>query len=312
VLISLLAELPPQQGARAEEYLRQVANDRGPQGKLTDDADERKKYRDAWAKWWRDNGSATQLVATTRTYGAGTLGYTLVVLPDMGQVVELGRDGKPRWTITGLSNVFDAQALPGDKVLIAELGRNRVTERNLKGEVLWEKAVNTPINCQRLANGNTFIAARGQLLEVDRDGKEVFSHVRVNQDVMAGQRLRDGQYVVLTYGWQYARLDAAGKEQKTGRIPSFPFTVNPCSIEVLPNDRVLVAQFNQNKVTEVDLNGKVLWEATVQMPMSVSRLPNGNTLVGSTNLQRVTELDRTGKAVWEFKDNMRAFRARRR
>src|SRR5262249_32727227 len=147
------------------------------------------------------------------------------------------------------------------------------------------------IGAQRLANGNTFVALRNQLLELDRTGKEVFTHHRLNQDIMAAARLRDGQYVLLTYSWQYIRLDATGKEQKNARVGNFPFQVNPSAVDFLTNDRLLVAQYNQSKVTEVDATGRVLWEASVPMPTSAVRLANGNTLVVSTvvqnNMQRV-------------------------
>ena len=37
-----------------------------------------------------------------------------------GRVYELGKDGKERWAVTGLSGPNDVQPLPGGRVLIAE------------------------------------------------------------------------------------------------------------------------------------------------------------------------------------------------
>jgi outer membrane protein assembly factor BamB len=231
-----------------------------------------------------------------------------------GRVWEVDLAGKTRWSIDGLQGPVDAQVLPGDRVLIVEQNIQRVSERDLKGKVLWEKALPSQVmTAERVRNGNTFIVTRNQLLELDKAGKEVFTYNRPNGDIMAARRLKDGQYAFVNYGWQYTRLDSTGKEQKSGHLGAFPFTVQPHGVDILPNDRVLVAQWQMNKVTELDLAGKVLWEASAQGPLSVSRLPNGNTLVASNNFMRVSELDRTGKVVWEYKENnIHPFTAHRR
>src|SRR5262249_2625114 len=140
-------------------------------------------------------------------------GYTLVVLLDLGQVMELDANNKPRWHIEGLQFPLDAQWLPGNRVLVAEQGGNRVTERNQKGEILWERKVSAPIVAQRLPNGNTFIATQTQVSEVDRDGKEVFSQMRPdNELIMRAQRLRTGEIALITQGQRFVRLDVTGKE----------------------------------------------------------------------------------------------------
>jgi hypothetical protein len=320
VLIGLLTELPIPQATQVEDYLRMVAGDNAPEVQLDGDNATRQKCRDTWAAWWRDQGPGIELARLE--IGQRQLGYTLIInqydpTRPGGRVFEVDAAGKTRWSIEGLQTPVDAQVLPGDRVLLVE-NYQRVTERDTKGKVLWEKAFTgvQVIGAQRLANGNTFVALRNQLLELDRTGKEVFTHHRPNQDIMAAQRLRDGQYVLLTYSWQYIRLDSTGKEQKNVRVGNFPFQINPGAVDFLTNDRLLVAQYNLSKVTEVDVTGRVLWETSVPMPMSAVRLANGNTLVVSNvvqnNTQRVAELDRNGKTVWEYKDNVRPWRARRR
>jgi HEAT repeat protein len=320
VLIALLTELPTPQATQVEDYLRLVAGDKAPEVQLDGDKATRQKCRDTWAAWWRDHGSAIELAQLD--IGQRQLGYTLIVIQfdptrSGGRVFEIDAAGKTRWSIDGLQAPVEAQVLPGDRVLLVE-NWQRVTERDTKGKVLWEKPFTgvQVIGAQRLPNGNTFIALRNQLLELDRTGKEVFTHQRPNGDIMAAQRLRDGQYVFLTNTWHFIRLDANGKEQKSIRVGNFPFQVNPNAVDFLPNDRLLVAQFNLSKVTEIDVTGRILWETSVPMPLSVSRLANGNTLVVSSvpqnNLQRVAEVDRYGKTVWEYKENVRPWRARRR
>lgn len=308
VLIDLLTELPHDKAAQAELYLRALAGDGSPGLFLAPDADTRKKVKEAWLAWWKDNAATVDMTRPSR--GPRLLGYTIIVSSDFNRVFEVSLDGKVRWTLEGLQYPRDAQVLPGDRVLVAEQGTNRVSEWSPKREVLWQKQMNgPPVSCQRLPNGNTFIAMSNGLVEVDRNGKDIFTYNRPNWDIMAGHRLPDGQAVIVTNGGQVIRLDASGKEGKTFSVGQAPW-----SVELLPNGRVLVPLPNQNKVVEYDADGKIVWEAAVQYPYSASRLPNGNTLVASYNTMRVMELNRSGRVVWEYKtsNNDRPYRARRR
>jgi hypothetical protein len=307
VLIDLLPQ-PASVGEQAEVSLHQIAGERGPKVPLGRDDAARQKCREAWTAWWNEHGPAVELA---RPIPAATrlLGYTTVALIENNQLIELGRDGQVRWRLDGLQYPADFHVLPGDRVLIAEYNGNRVTERNLKNEVLWEKRVNaSPVSCQRLPNGNTFIATRMQFLEVDPAGKEVFTLNRPNGDIMAATRMRDGQIVCTTAAGTCLRLDATGKELRTFAIGSVALG----SLEVLPGGRLLISQYNNNKVAEYDLDGKLLWEAAVTQPLSAFRLPNGNTVVSSYGGFQLLELDRTGKTVWDHKPGARPGRVKRR
>src|SRR6202011_3041700 len=104
------------------------------------------------------------------------LGLTLSIEFNTGRVWECGRDGKPRWEVTNLAGPMEAQVLPGSRVLIAESRGHTVTERDFKGNVLWEKKLGAdPTGCQRLPNGNTFVSTYSSVMEFGRDGKEVYS-----------------------------------------------------------------------------------------------------------------------------------------
>jgi hypothetical protein len=105
-------------------------------------------------------------------------------------------------------------------------------------------------------------------------------------------------------------LDRTGKEIKTVQIGANAMNAN--GADVLPNDRVLLAWVNTNRVAEFDAKGKAVWEATVTLPMGVTRLSNGKTLVG-TNNGHLVELDAGGKVISEWKDlGIRVSRAYRR
>jgi HEAT repeat protein len=308
VLIDLLGQLPPQLGEQAEAQLLRIAGERGPKVMLGRDDAGRQKCRDAWAAWWREHGAAVELPRPA----AGPpreLGYTVLALIENGQVLEVDRAGKIRWQLDGLIYPTDVRVLPNDRVLIAEYNNNRVTERSLKNEILWERRLNnSAVSCQRLPNGNTFMACQTDIIEVDPSGKEVFTFHRPNGDIMAAQKTRDGQVVFTTAAGQCVRLDSAGKEVKSFVIGN----VGLGSLEVLPNGRLLIPQHANNKVVEYDLEGRVVWEAGVTQPLAATRLANGNTLVSSYGTFMVLELDRAGKVVWEYKAASRPGRVRRR
>jgi HEAT repeat protein len=311
VLIDLMGELPFEKGLQAETFLREVAGERGPSVYLGADADSRKKTKEAWAAWWKDNGGTVDLARAN--VGTKMLGFTVIVSMNFNRVLEVGMDGKTRWSLDGLGYPRDAQVLPGDRVLVAEQNFNRVAEYSQKKEILWQKQVNAPPQAvQRLSNGNTFIATNNGLMEVAKDGKEVFTYNRNQWDIITGARGADGQYCVLTNTGMIIRIDNKGKEIKSYNTGQAMWN---STIEMLPGGRVLVPLHNMNKVVEYDADGKQVWEAAVQWPQSVQRLPNGNTLVASANTQKTVELNRAGRVVWEHKgtNNMdQPFRARRR
>jgi HEAT repeat protein len=312
VLIDLVALLPCEQSWQAQDVLTRLVGDGAPQV-ASDDALGRKKARDAWLAWWKDNAAGVNLSASATEPAA--LGYTDVVLVEdggMGRVAELGRDGKVRWQIEGLQYPVDAWVLPGNRVLVGEYNGMKVTERDLTGKVVWEKANlgGRVVNVQRLANGHTFIAVQNALLEVDRSGKEMARRDWPGGNLWAAFRSADGSITCFSNGQQCVRLDRTGKEVKT-----FPITAVgnwTSGIDMMARGHVLVSNHNANKVQEYDADGKLVWEADAPAITTATRAANGHTLVASYGNNRVFELDRNGKVVWEHRDALHPFRARRR
>jgi HEAT repeat protein len=309
VLIDLIDHVADEQVWQIEELLRRLAGDSPPATELGTTPADRRKCREAWAAWWKANEARADLA---RLRGAQTLlGYTLVSEwnPSRGDndIVELGRDGKPRWKVEGLGYSFDFEVLPGSRLLCAEYNQHRVTERNFKGEILWQYKIPSPINCQRLPNGHTFIAAGSQVVIVDRQGNAVLKVERY-MGIMAGQRMRDGQ-ILLMNGGQLIRLDASGKELAQVTLRNLS---NSGGMQATSNGHVLIAFYNENKVYEYTPEGKLVWEHETRSPNFATRLPNGNTLIGSQDAQSATEVDRAGKVVWEYKPGKGVWRVRRR
>jgi hypothetical protein len=310
LLIDGLTDASSEQVAAAEELLIRVAGlteVAPPAANAGTDKAARTAFRNAWADWWKANGAGVDLARLDDV--PRQMGYTLLVIPNNQKVCEIDRNGKTRWEINGLQYPFDAQVLPNGHVLIAEFHGGKVSERTLDGKSVWEKAVTWPIACQRLPNGNTFIATRNQLLEVNRDGKEVKTITRGRHEILAAQRLRNGDFALVLNTQRFVRLDSTGKEIKGFGIQGVH---NYVQFDLLSNGNLLIPQQAVNKLVEYDPSGKQVWEAPSNLPFAALRLSNGRTLSAGLNTTQVVEMDRSGKVVWQVQTPGPSWRVRRR
>jgi hypothetical protein len=301
-LVAMLETLPVHRGWQAEEVLHRIAGEEGPKVSLVGGDAARRKCRIAWAEWWAKNAVSVDL--TRLGDGERMLGNTVMILRDVnsteGRVLEYGPDGKTiLWQINGLQMPLDVQVLPqSQRVLIAEHNSHVVTERDFQGKVHWKYAISQPVACQRLADGNTFIAARDRLVEVDRNGKIAFQLARGAQaDIVAARKSREGHYVFATFHGRVTRVDANKNELRSFSAPQN--LVSYSSMQLLPNHRVLIT--TTTGAVELDEeSGKPTWQATVGgITSSVQRLPNGNTLVCAVKPRAIFEVDRDGKILTE-------------
>ena len=222
--------------------------------------------------------------------------FTLVPEGREGRVTEWDRDGQRRWRIGNLKQPIDAQVLPDDHVLIAELNGNRVAEHTLEGKVVWEKTISEPIACERLADGNTFIGTNHSVYVVGKDGAEVFQYSPGRSFfIHSTQHLSDGHIIMISRTGQVREVDADGKVVVSFSLPSGN---NWSGIESAGDKRYLVA--NLSVVQEVNAEGKVLWEYQSAGACYASRLPNGNTLVALQSGNRIVEVDSDRKIVWQM------------
>ncbi len=313
-LIDLFGDLTGEDRAEVEDLLERLAGEDAPAVPRNDAPDLRRRRRDAWRAWWQvhgDKADLTRLAAAPRPAGR-----TLLVQADaalsVGQVLEVGADGSLLRHLAGeLHGPVAVEGLPGGRLLIAEYGGRRVTERDFGGKVLWEKALPaSPVAVQRLPNGHTFVACRNRLLEIDRDGQEVADWRRPVRDVLGARRHPDGSTAIVTHDGLCRWLDAQGRETRS--FPAGGPHVMAVGIDVLPNKRVLVPCFGENRVAEYAASGELLWQAAVPGPVSAERLPNGHTLVGRTVPPRVVELDRVGQVVWQCQPEQVLIQATRR
>jgi HEAT repeat protein len=296
-LASLIAQAPADLAAQAEAFLSQLAGEAGPKD-LPQGEVNREKRSVAWGSWAQTAKSNPAVFGTASTSerervgpvtGASLRGYTLLVQPQANTITALGSDGKERWALTGLEGPTDALVLANQHILVAEA--NRVTERDLRGTVLWKLEGVAPVSVQRLPNGNTFIPCNDVLIEVNRSGKEVLR--AMVGGIAAARRLRDGRIVAFDRN-EIIHLDKAGKEVKRVAVMCGGAGCN----EVLDNGHVLALSPGMGNMIEFDQDGTEIGRFEEQGAAHACRLPNGHTLVLVMGSKYI-ELDKDWKQIKE-------------
>jgi hypothetical protein len=314
VLIGLLDELPFREADPLMNVLERLAGTTMPPVVYGPDAAAHRKYRDAWQAWWKEQQGKIEPAQLEQALNPR--GFTTIVLLDKNRIEDLDANNRVRWKIDNVVKPLDVQILPGEeRVLVAEVDAHRVTERDLKGDIVWKKNVPGPLTAQRLPNGNTFITTQGQLLEVDKMGHEVFSYSRPDGSLfMRATKLRNGDIACLVQLGVPRFLLLSPSERGVKEVKSWGVQVRTSGgrLDVLPNGHVLIPEMDNNRVVEYDAEGQIVWEVTINQPIAALRLPNGNTMVTLMTENRAVELDRNGKNVWQFKADTRVTRALRR
>jgi hypothetical protein len=307
ILIALIGESPVEVGGAADELLQRLADEQAPDAPIGEDSVRRRLRQAAWVQWWSTHGPQLDLARVQEP--PRRLGLTLIPEMHAHRVWECAADGKPLWEIANLQCPIDAQALPDGRVLIAELHGQRVTERERSGRVVWQHAVNTPIGCQRLANGHTFIVTNHRVFTVAPDGKETSSYSPESSFfIHSAQRRPNGNVVLLSMAGGLREVDAAGKEIRSLTLPG---SGGWSGVSALGGGRYLVVNNTDGRVLEIDSQGKTLWEHAQPGASYASRLPDGRILIVS-NSDGVHEVDRSGRTVWRLSLKSSIWRAHRR
>jgi len=312
-LVVLVESGPRDLAGLADEVLSRLTSDRGsavPPPGADDDA--RRASAAGWKAWWERTASRAgwSPPAGLRPY----LGRTLVVEFDTnsaaGAIYELGRDGKPRWRIGGLRKPNDVWPLADGRFLVAERDADRVGEYDRNGKLHWSvRTADSPIACQRLADGTTLVVTFTEVLRVDGDGKKLASF-RHGDGLRGGRARPDGGLVAVSAQGEVIELAADGKVERRFTPAAHAGGAGYwAAVEPLGDGRYLVCFGGTNKVVEMGRDGRIDKEWNVSNPVSVSRLRNGNTLVATFEGRRVVEIDRAGKEVWQATTQGRPFAA---
>ena len=289
-----------------DAQLRRVAGDKSPAPPADDKPAARAAFVLAWEKWWRDEGKGIDLAKVAIAPPA--LGLVLGIEYNTNDVWEAGPDRKRRWTVKG-EGPMDARVLPGNRVLIAESTGKAVRERDIAtGKVLWEQKFDEePVNCERLADGTTWIGTRRNSVVVKRDNTVVASHVVSADTINSIRRSPRGHVVAITIGNQLVHADAAGKLVRKVELPKGG---NYGDAEILPSGNYLATDQTNGRIVELNPKGDVVRKIDVPAAFGQDRLPGGGYVIATDKQARL--VDAAGKTTWEMASDGYVRRAHRR
>lgn len=182
-------------------------------------------------------------------------------------IFKMSPKGEIIWQYDKVALVHDLSLLSNGNILYAD--GVTVSEITPEKEIVFtykpeQQKGGSTYGCQRLENGNTFIAlnSSNKLIEVDPQGKIVFS--------------MDCKY-----------MDKVGSHN------------NQRQASKLKNGNYLVSHKGAKKVVEYSPDGKIVWEVEgPNVSFGALRFDNGNTLCSF--IDAIIEFDPKGKEVWRF------------
>lgn len=261
-----------------------------------------------WAKRTVDTSKIPEALLAS---SAKNLGKTLVVLLDAGRIIMLDSSNNILWKIENLQFPLDAQILSDDKVLIAEHQGNKVTERNKKGEITWEKKINGPLAVQKLEGGSIFIASKSNVIFVDQKGRETSEFTPPNNEPIMKANIASNGDICLVLSTPQGNAKFVRFDKNKKQVASYDIDVRTSGgkVDILPNGNSLITEVYGNRVIEFNNEGKEVWNFECEQPVAAVRLPNGNTLVTSMTQMKALEVDPKGKEIWSYKSSTRVTRA---
>lgn len=314
-LLKLLPDPSLEVAWQAEELLRWSAGDDAPA--LTVGAggsDARAKCRKAWTTWWDARGAEIDLAERfdkdfRRPGLFAACWFNQEKQASVAGVRLYGCDGVPRWELRGLKAPRDLQITPGPRVIVVESNAGSA-EYELDGKVVWEQQ-SFGISCQRLPNGNTFLAGDSIVGEITSSGTRLYVHrtrpvapPQLGESTCTRRRADDEIVFLLKYPTSASPWGLGTMDARTGQVTSkidlkLPLPSRYTSGELLPHGHWLIAL--ADRIVEVNRAGTVAKEILVAEPGTPAVLPTGKLLLPSGPSQgRIIEIDASAaKVVWE-------------
>jgi hypothetical protein len=261
---------------------------------------------------------------------------------DKGHIAIVSARGEIDWEVPEKAEVHDLALLPNGNVLMPT-GPTTIVEMTPEKKIVWQYEAKPKRGYdgrvevhafQRLDDGQTMVAesGNGRIVEVDRDGKIVhevaltIDKPNPHRDTRMARRLENGNYLVCHEGdgkvreydrtgkvvWTY-ELGLGGRPRSPGHGPEGHGTEVFGAIR-LPSGNTMIAGGNNNRVLEVDKDGKIVWSIDQdELPgiklawvTTLQLLPNGNLVIGNCHAgpdnPQLIEVSRDKKVVWTFKD----------
>jgi WD40 repeat protein len=263
-----------------------------------------------------------------------------VLAQDKGHVAIVDPAGKIEWTIPLRHTAHDIQLLPNGNILIPS-DNVTIVEMTPDKKIVWKHVskAKEPYKgtveihaFQRLPDGLTMVAETGnkRIIEVDAEDKIIKEIPLVvdrpdsHRDTRRVRKLANGHYLachekdatVREYDesgkvvWSY-KLDLAGRPATPGHEGHGTEVFNALR---RPDGNTIIAGGNNNRVFEVNPEGKVVWSVDhdelpgieLHWVTSLQLKPNGNLIFGNThagpNNPQLIEVTRDKKVVWTFHD----------
>ncbi len=262
-------------------------------------------------EWAKRTVDTSKIPEALLAFSAKNLGKTLVVLLDAGRIIMLDSSNNILWKIDNLQFPLDAQIISDDKVLVAEHQGNKVTERNKKGEITWEKKIDGPLAVQKLEDGSIFIASKSNVVFVDQKGREISEFTPPNNEPIMKANIASNGDICLVLSTPQGNAKFVRFDKNKKQVVSYDIDVRTSGgkVDILPNGNSLITEVYGNRVIEFNNEGKEVWNFECEQPVAAVRLPNGNTLVTSMTQMKALEVDPKGKEIWSYKSTTRVTRA---
>jgi len=215
------------------------------------------------------------------------------------------------WTLHSASLLMAGETEHRHRIMVAQYqgpNGNRLLEVSPEGKQTWEhKPPSICVMFQILPKQHLLYAYGGNptgVREIDRKQNVVWDYVSQCAQVMAGERLPNGNTLLAEQG--PSRVVEVNPKREVVSSVTVPnreeaFHRQLRLVHRLKNGNVLAAIEAEGVAREVDPNGKIVWEITGLADVyEALRLPNGNTLVACGTQKRVIEVTSAGKIVWEL------------
>jgi len=215
------------------------------------------------------------------------------------------------WLVHLASLLTAGEAVHQHRILVAQYqgpSGNRLIEVSPEGKLTWEhKPPSICVMFQILPKQHLLYAYGGKptgVREIDRKQNIVWDYVSQSPQVLAGERLANGNTLLAEQGpSRVVEVNPKREVVSSVNVPNREeaFHRQLRLIHRLKNGNVLAAIEAEGAAREVDPHGKVVWEMTGLADVyEALRLPNGNTLVACGTQKRVIEVTPAGKIVWEL------------
>ena len=213
------------------------------------------------------------------------------------RVQEYDLTGQQVWEF--ISDVYDAQAVSKDQIVVCERGQGRVRLVDRKGETLRTlSGLNSPSDAQILWNGDFLIAeGDGRVTERSPAGAviRVIAGLKTPFDV---DRLSNGNTLVADSGNdRIVEIDPAGNIvwEKAGlSFPNNVFRLN--------DGRTLYTTFRSSRVVMLDAHGEKIWEQRLPNAVLYSVYCDGSQIyVADGASSKIWQLDMNGLILGETK-----------